>query len=212
MLGYFFSIPDVEARKAKTLGNGVNNHEFFQSAPEIRLSELPFSTQVKGEVDRELMFQCRAGINETLDRLPDSVSSELEVLILNFEGGDRGLADENTVILRCDIQKEEQLRVFLHEMGHVTYLSSSEVIQNEYKKLFNASLDGDFVSGYAKENVFEDFAESFLAFVEFGESFSTARSAVLLKKYEFIRKNFFPDRVYNGERQDFGKTFDLTKL
>ena len=203
-------IPSAEASKVRNLESKIQIHQFFSSAPEI--FRLPFSTEVRGEVDKASMWKCRAGIEETLNRLPSEISSKLEVLILNFEGGERGLADSKTVILSCDTEKEERLRVFLHEMGHVAYLSSREELQNEYEKLWEKSDDGDFVSGYAKENEFEDFAESFLAFVEFGKSFRSSKSAVLTEKYNFIEENFFPDRVYNGGRGDFGLTFDMTKL
>lgn len=205
-----FGIPSAEAEKIKSISNQIEKHQYFRAAPVAK--RLPFSTQVKGEVDKNSMWKCREGITETLARLPTELSSRLRILILNFEGGARGLADADTVILRCDVSKIERLRVFLHEMGHVVYLSSSSEIQADYKKLWEKSGEADFVSGYAKENEFEDFAESFLAFVEFGESFRSVKSAVLAEKYAFIEKNFFPDRVYNGDRADFALAFDMTKL
>lgn len=212
LIGIGFTVPKAEAVRANTLKSQVKNHEFFKVAPETNIVRLPFSTEVKGEVPKVSMLKCRDGIEETLKRLPDEVSSKLDILILNFEGGDRGLADSNTVILRCDVNKDERLRVFLHEMGHVAFLSSSAEIQDEYKKLWEESKDGDFVSGYAKENEFEDFSESFIAFVEFGSSFRDSESTILKAKYDFIEKNYFPNRVYNGGREDFGVTFDMTKL
>ncbi len=205
-----FGIPSAEAEKIKSIRNQVEKHNFFRAAPSA--TRLPFSTQVKGSIDKNSMWRCRDGIEETLARLPTELSSRLKVLILNFEGGERGLADADTVILRCDVSKTERLRVFLHEMGHVAYLSSGVELQADYKKLWEKSGEADFVSGYAKENEFEDFAESFLAFVEFGESFRSTRSTVLSEKYFFIEKNFFPDRVYNGDRADFTLAFDMTKL
>lgn len=210
MIGLNFSVPKVEAEKVMGIGNPIEHRMFFRSASTP--VELPFSTLIRGEVSKAAMWKCREGITETLARLPDEISSKLSILILNFEGGERGLADSETVILRCDVAKEESLRVFLHEMGHVAYLSSSAELQDEYKKLWEKSVEGDFVSVYAKENEFEDFAESFLAFIEFGGSFRSSGSLVVAEKYNFIEKNFFPDRVYNGERSDFGVTFDMTKL
>ena len=209
VMGLGFSVPKVEAEKVKHIQNQFESHKFFRSAP---VSRLPFSTLVRGEVPKVSMRKCREGIIETLERLPNEVSSKLKVLILNFVGGDRGLADSEKVILRCDVELEERLRVFLHEMGHVAYLSSSSLIRSEYKKLWEKSGEGDFVSGYAQEDEFEDFAESFLAFVEFGGSFRGSGSLVVAEKYDFIEKNFFPDRVYNGERVDFALAFDMTKL
>lgn len=211
-IGIGFFVPKAEAVRAKKLNSQVENHEFYMVAPEMKAVRLPFSTEVKGEVAKVSMLKCRDGVEETLNRLPDEVSSKLEVLILNFEGGERGLADSDTIILKCDVNKDERLRVFLHEMGHVAFLSSSAELQEEYKKIWEKSKDGDFVSGYAKENEFEDFSESFLAFVEFGESFRASDSSVMQEKYDFIEKNYFPNRVYNGDREDLGLTFDMTKL
>lgn len=194
--------------KGDILSDGLNTHGYLQAAP---VGTFIFAD---GNVTRQDMAICRDGIEETLQRMPVEVQS----IVLNFDQSDpRGMADSKRVVLRCDVAKEERLRVLIHEIGHVAYLNADLNVRGEYKSLWENSLeDADFVSGYAQENEMEDFAESFLAFVDFGQSFreAAAENSVLARKYAFIEEYFLRDRVYQGKSADLRGTrriFDLTK-
>ncbi len=203
---------EVAPVSAGYLDNSLDSHSYFQAAPEA------ITFFADGSATKEDMAACKVGIEEALNRLPLKIASELKVTVLNFDRSDpRGLADSSRIILRCDKPQPERLRVFIHEMGHVAYFNTEQTIRDEFGSLFENSFhDSDFVSGYAKENEFEDFAESFLAFVEFGASFRNvaADNEMLAAKYEFIEKYFLTDRVYQGitaALEGENRVFDLTK-
>lgn len=208
-------LPDqAEAVLARKISSDLERHGYSSESHAVdAISSDKISFLVAGNSDRENIRLCREGILDTLKRLPEEFSNVVKTVIMTFEAeGPRGLADSESIILRCDTPKDERLRVFLHEVGHTVYLSSSELIRAEYSNLWLNSGHADFVSGYARENDLEDFAESFLAFVEFGESFRSSESEMLKRKYDFLERNFFQDRVYNGARDDFGSAFDMTNL
>jgi len=159
----------------------------------------------------------------------------------------RGLASFKSMYIGIDnIETDEEFRrVFIHELGHILDLgglkASSRKIDSGFRDgsnvIYNtdASLDFytlcwdtehdlsgqcsdlDFVSEYAQADSFEDFAESYLLFVENNESFveMAKESEVLQKKY-----NFFAETVFNGKFENTAKAelpkedrvWDLTKV
>lgn len=116
---------------------------------------------------------------------------------------------------------EEFKRVMIHEMWHIFdlwYLKSSEekifsnfkdwtkkiyaddpsvefysiCFSDEYTQNWKCEKQ-DFVSKYAQTDVFEDFAESFLLFIENNNSFKEManESKIIKEKYDFFEKYFW---------------------
>ncbi|PCI24231.1 hypothetical protein COB57_05260 [Candidatus Peregrinibacteria bacterium] len=134
----------------------------------------------------------------------------------------RGLASYRSIYLGVDaIETDQELsRVFLHELGHVVdlgYLTAhtkkedsgfrdgkniiyiSDKSLDFYNLCWNNSTDSnnecdelDFVSQYAASDPFEDFAESYLLFLENNKTFltMTEESNVLKAKYDFLTEIF----------------------
>ena len=135
----------------------------------------------------------------------------------------RGLASFRSIYLGVDaIQTEEELRrVLIHEIGHIVDLGMLKGKKNfphspfkdgskaitisdpslnfyslcwetsyEQKDVCNAQ---DFVSEYAQTDVFEDFAESYLLFIENNQSFidMAQESSILQSKYDFLATTVF---------------------
>jgi len=167
----------------------------------------------------------------------------------------RGLSNGEEIFIRCLDDKDEYLNVLLHELGHTVDLlylhadkeSSESAFRDFNKPVFESddSVDyysiswensflkkdlmkrSDFVSGYAMTDPFEDFAESFLFYVRYGEVFrfliENNDNQVLTLKYDF-----FKDVVFQGHEFNLGKPlsdkaflifsnkksniFDVTKL
>jgi hypothetical protein len=90
------------------------------------------------------------------------------------------------------------------------------------EKILNTKCSrNDFVSGYAKTDVFEDFAESTSAYILDGENFwKTAKeqkaqgSEALLKRYNFFKDKIFDGKEFRFEQGKFRNsftTYDTTK-
>lgn len=139
------------------------------------------------------------------------------------------------MIIRCvDVDEEELTAVAVHEMGHIVdtghlngsasdektsfddrgkavYDSDPSVLHYGVSWTDNSSFTSDttgFVSGYAMTNPYEDFAETYAAYVLHGDLFRfyTHFDTDLKKKYEFMR-----DTVFEGVEFDFGSE-DLPKI
>jgi hypothetical protein len=158
----------------------------------------------------------------------------------------RGMASFRSLYLGLDVLKEKQeiLSVVIHEMGHVVDLGmllpsdaskktpfydgtqvvyQSDISTDFYFLCFQDSYtengkctEKDFVSRYARTNVFEDFSESYVLFVLYNDSFKkmAEESEVLQKKYSFL-ENIFEGYEYEGYHEDFHKeerVFDVTKI
>ena len=147
----------------------------------------------------------------------------------------RGLASFKSMYIGVNNidSAEEFKRVFIHELGHVVDLGALQPNVTAEKSEFrdgsntmyntDASLDfyrlcwadehtqngncreQDFVSGYASTDAFEDFAESYLLFVENNETFEdmAGESDVIQAKYDF-----FAEQVFNNKFEKTGG-FDL---
>lgn len=136
---------------------------------------------------------------------------------------------------------EEFKRVMIHEMGHIFdlwFLVSKEkkivsnfkdwtkkiyadnpsvefyslCFKNESEQNWKCS-DVDFPSKYWQTNPFEDFAESFLLFIENNDSFKKManESNVMMKKYNFLKKYFWDVKTWTYKWQEnFQRVRDLT--
>lgn len=185
-------------------------------------------------------------LRTSLLSLPDEHRDSLKKLELRNEmNPSRGLANSNKMVLNArSTQSNDELRaVFVHEMGHLVDLGqmigedgpntpfrdgSKRILADDpsvtfYKLSWRSadmrredSFDSDFVSGYARTNCFEDFAESYLMYRMHGEKFRALAidSAVLEQKYEFLRDVVFEGQEYNTARElaHPGEIWDATLL
>lgn len=159
----------------------------------------------------------------------------------------RGMANEKKLIINTGrIQSAEELKsVFIHEMGHVydlgglvghkssgrsPFVDGKKPIYNDDPSLdfYRISWDsakrkkasarnGDFVSGYAKTDIFEDFAESYIFYRLHGEKFRAMMrdSKPLEEKYQFLKTQVFSDQefqIQKNERAPSKNIWDATLL
>ena len=143
----------------------------------------------------------------------------------------RALAGSRTLKIRQDtFQKEEFDAIMVHEFAHILdlgymrgspesgesgFMDGSVKIYNndgsvgfyqiswQDEKTLKESADKlDFVSGYAKSDAFEDFAESVVFYVLHNREFRimASQNDALRKKYNFIRKEVFEGKIfYSGK-------------
>lgn len=179
--------------------------------------------------------RCASLIYHTLEVLPKETVSNLKNLTLYFNSsGRRGLGGGSTIILRCEnVTDAELVSVLVHEIGHIEdtgvltgnfWAGESEFRDGKnpiYKD--DASLDFyrisfqddktikpeasdlDFVSGYAKTDPFEDFAETYNYYLLHGDNFRilAGNNDALMKKYNFMR-----EKVFKGKEFDFQSVVD----
>jgi len=198
---------------------------------------------------------CNKVTNETLD-LFDRYLGGLEHVIVHEDAERRrGLSSGKKIYMRCLEDPQEFENVLIHEIAHsvdLTYFKgSTESGKSVFKDLDGMVYNDDpslefyeiswidtetmkyglsktsFVSGYAMSNPYEDFAESFLMYVKYGEMFryliSEPSNIELRKKYNFIKYEIFKGRefgtnkqvtidallLFNGHKSPI---FDVTKL
>lgn len=143
----------------------------------------------------------------------------------------RGTFAADTVTVAALGDAAEMSKVLVHEIGHrvdVGTLAPGADGKDPSDAFYALSWSGvslklkgsrsaDFVSGYAQTNRYEDFAESFVAYVFHNSDFERKAklNKKLAKKYDFFKKTVFPEGDYAGT--SFGKNplpayvWDLTK-
>lgn len=146
----------------------------------------------------------------------------------------RAFAGARTLKLRADLLENsaELEAVLVHELAHTVDLgyfrgsaeSGKSVFFDGSLPIFNDDpslafytiawenstklkegiMSADFVSGYARSDPFEDFAETVVYYVNHNREFRimASRNAVLAKKYNFVRQQVFGGRVFRS-----GKSF-----
>ena len=159
----------------------------------------------------------------------------------------RGLASFKSIYLGTNniFDLEEFKRVFIHEIGHVVDLGALKETEKKQDSGFRDGIniiyetdpslifyqlcwitetsrnqncdDLDFVSGYAQTDVFEDFAESYLLFLENNLSFQemAKNSEIIKKKYDFLANVVFKNDFLITEEIDLPwqkRVWDLTKV
>jgi len=201
---------------------------------------------IEGDTQDADVEACMSLALDVLDALPAEHTEALHKLTFVFDDdAKRGQAGGNIMRLRCsDISKEEFAAVLIHEMGHIVdtgLMQGSYGDGNEFKdgekpvlsddisvvfyeiswisnNTFSEGTDGySFISGYAKTDPFEDFAESYVAYILHGESFRTYSDSNedLSKKYEFLKKYVFDGVEYGGidlAQVSEERVYDVTKL
>ncbi len=178
----------------------------------------------------------------TMTKLPPEHLISLENLeIINKKHDSRGLANFHKIILNtASIESSEELiSVFVHEMGHVYDLGYLEGLNGEYTDFFdnkipiltddpslefykiswdsslrkkNNSNRIDFVSGYARSDVFEDFAETYVFYRLHGENFRSLikESVILQQKYDFMRNKVFMGKEFQKNIITMNNALDFT--
>jgi len=175
---------------------------------------------------------CASLIYKTLENLPKNQVARLKNLTLSFDANARrGLGGGGTIILRCtNVSDQELIAVLVHEMGHIldtgvlqgSYLAGASEFKDGDSPIYNDdkslefyrisfdnenntlknTKDTDFVSGYAKSNPFEDFAETYNYYILHGNEFRELlkTNEALTKKYNFLKQKIFNDQeFFNGD-------------
>ncbi|PIV90892.1 hypothetical protein COW46_00045 [Candidatus Gracilibacteria bacterium CG17_big_fil_post_rev_8_21_14_2_50_48_13] len=205
------SVPQGTTRLAAMV-----DHVTFQDTTE------QFSETEKTRIDT-LLAQAFA-------KFPAPFVDQLSTLTLKkSRTGSRGLAGANVMILRtAGVTDPELVAVAIHELGHVVdmgvfqgnmergastfmdgktpvYLGDTSLAfyrlswSTDTTKLRDA-VPQDFVSGYAQQDPFEDFAETFAMYVLHGERFRAIAedNTVLRAKYAHLRDMVFEGREFSG--------------
>jgi hypothetical protein len=233
---YTYEAEFNEKDYAKSLENlGITLHPGTDFTPESKDS--PSS-----------LNHCKSLVYRTLKSLPPEPVRKLKNLTLYCsDDGRRGLGGGTTIILRCqNVTDEELVGVLVHEMGHIAdtgvlngtaaegesgYMDGGNVIYKDDPsvKFYNLSFntDGkikedateyDFVSGYAKSDPFEDFAESYAYYILHGSEFRVLMqtNVILTTKYNFLKTEVFNGKEYfNGDDKEADaqeRSYDVTVL
>lgn len=189
---------------------------------------LDFPYSIRGNADPASLQRCEDTVARAFQVLPEDHVEAVRNLTLSFDSTmRRGLAGGNTLILRCvDMDVQETTAVLIHEMGHVvdtgllgrslygektTFVDRGKTVYSSDPSVTlygvnwedNSSFTGrkrDFISGYAMENPYEEFAETYAMYVLHGPLFRfyAAHNRALTEKYEFMR-----DVVFEGVEFDF---------
>ena len=194
-----------------------------------------FNKQTDQAVVDEQLQHCKAVVERTLAALPDQLTASLSSMVLHFHTSQRrGMANDRVIHLECGgLSDSEIVGVLVHEIGHVADLGAfvgltdtpsgfqdGQLVipvddasvafyaiswQDSYTHRADAK-KSDFISGYAASDAFEDFAESFVAYVLHGDDFRMQAddSVALSAKYDFLR-----NRVFGGV--EYGSTINTKR-
>lgn len=184
---------------------------------------------------------------KALENVPCELVSSLHTIeIFDDETLPRAMANARIIkVNRSALDDPELVNVLIHELGHVVDLGG--LTSSEYKtpsvytdggqsiyeddpsvqyyslswatesqKKQNTILQ-DFVGEYASTDMFEDFAEGFLLYIQHGNTFRklARHNTVLAQKYAFFKNVVFKGTEFNtGSRKVAIKTrvWDITKL
>jgi hypothetical protein len=200
----------------------------------------------KTRTDRLRLSFVKRQIRKTILALPAWHTDALDKLEIRNESNiSRGLSTSKKIILHTNsIDTTDELQsVFIHELGHIVDLGALTgkrgtrtrfqdgnipilsddpsvkfygISWSSAKTLKTNTQQSDFVSGYAKTDCFEDFAESYLFYRLHGEKFRALakNSTALQKKYIFIKTFVFSDIEFGTEKEELSVAylFDTTLL
>lgn len=165
----------------------------------------------------------RALAYQLISKLPQGHRDQVkELTLFCTKDGRRGLAGSGSLIVRaCNVTDAEFVAVLTHEIGHLVdegflkgtgdatfsgfYDFDTPVLVNDQSSSFYSiswnsekeqrddSFDHDFISLYGASDPFEDFAETFAAYVTQCPRFQAMRetSTRLAQKYEFMKSQVF---------------------
>lgn len=162
-------------------------------------------------IDSEILNILQIQVNSAYFQ---SKVTPLNLLIDTQRKEPRGQVVGNKLILSSRISSDsERIKVLVHELGHIIdiYYLHKGVFTDPSDRFYDISWDaynvkkkgmkiGDFVSGYALSNKYEDFAETFSFYVFHNDVFRdrATRDISLQKKYDFFAKYVFDDEEFVG--------------
>jgi len=232
------NLEQVQAEVPQTAFSAV-----LHSAPEFKKTIFPAQDFYEIQIlDRQAEIR---QVLDTLPL--EHLSSLQKIAKPSFASDRRALASDRSIYLNLDLIKSERelRRVLIHEVGHVLDLGKlkarekmkasefkdgSQIIYETdesldfYRICWESSTQmkvncqsTDFPSLYAQTDVFEDFAESYLLFVENQQAFKlmAESSAAMQAKYNFFRQIFGDEKIQTGLYQGFQadkRVWDLTLL
>lgn len=225
-----FALQDSTIIQASTLAPS----QFAHSAALDLDFEYVASTTFDETQSAELFGRCETVVSKTLAALPASHVATVQLVTLTLdEDARRGLGGGSHIVIRCTgVSDTELAAVTIHEVGHTvdaTLLQGTSQVTTAFSdgpyslsvddpSIFfyalswvsdtvhtDTSSDDDFVSVYAASDPFEDFAESYVAYVLHGESFLAAAGTnpVLQAKYDFLKKIVFGGTTYALDTDSF---------
>ena len=183
--------------------------------------------------------------DKVLRSLPFYCRDNLKTFYVRYDKpANRGLGGETTIIVTGSVPDNEFMALVVHECGHVTDLGGLRGSEaSGLTKFFDGdtaiyaddpsiafyslswstastrkkgSKDADFVSGYAKSDPFEDFAESFVYYaLQEKEFFRLAQTGGVMKaKFEFMQWLFGDNASFADGLHMRGKSipWDVTKM
>lgn len=183
--------------------------------------------------------------DKVLRALPSHCRDHLEnYYIVYRDAKQRGLGGKSTIIIDGSVPAEEFVGLLVHECAHVTHgnlsgtaTSGMSVFKDGNQIFYNDSpmaaffsiswmtesvlkakaKSDDFVSGYAKSNAFEDFAETFAMYVLQRDAFveraktntSIAAKLSWMETYLPVQEDVLGDGTYKAETK---VPWDVTRL
>lgn len=199
--------------------------------------------------DLNMVNRCKSLIYQSWQKLPKDHANQLKSISFMFdENLRRGYGGQTGIRIRCaNISDSELVAVFLHEMGHIVdtglktgsfmagrsnftdgntpiYENDPSVKFYRISWLTNTKIKQErslnFISGYAKTDPFEDFAESYNAYITQGPLFRafSKENITLRRKYEVLKKYFFNGNEFSLELDQklkfnpFVRNYDTTIL
>lgn len=190
-----------------------------------------------------------------LDRFSGFLGNFESLIIHTDTSKRRGLSNGELIYMRCLDDPVEFEHVLIHEIGHVvdlTYLEGSDEAEDssfddfgdpvkvddvssvyysiswdDTDSMSDTSSMSHFASQYAATNPFEDFAETFLMYVEHGDLFRYLAfkegNTTLAKKYIFMKTKVFDGKEFKvGHslglkalrllKNEYSPVFDMTKM
>lgn len=182
---------------------------------------------VVGAPSAKELARCTTLVAHTFAKLPTAHTSAVRSLTLTFDpNARRGLGGDHTIHLRCvGLSDAELVAVLVHEVGHVVDTGLLQASTPHFKSLFvdrgkavyssdpsltlygvswknDRSFTGksaDVVSGYALENPFEEFAETYALYVLHPQllKFYAAHNPALKRKYAFMKSAVFQGKSFH---------------
>ena len=201
-------------------------HAYFQKEKRVTLSTV-WDLDPQDLNSQESLFINQ--LSRLLGLLPSEHYQSLKQIVFQPEAERRGLVEGHDVIFNLELTDDlnEAMAVFVHELGHIVDVwTLTSANKTELQRQFSAknllvyqddpSLEfyrlgwvslfqpknknsAGFVSGYSLSNIFEDFAETYLAYVLHGSKTQelAEKSLILNKKYEFMRQQVFGGKEYH---------------
>ena len=197
-----------------------------KTLPKLTFRFKPDTIQIDSKFSKHLEDNLSASV--FADKIPP-----LSIIIDSNMSEPRGKLSGKELSISPNIKTDSEfIKVLVHEMGHVIdihYLVESRFQKDPSEEFYDISwLDyehkkkgatlGDFVSGYALSNKYEDFAESFAFFVFHNSDFVRLAEAntVLQEKYDFFANRVFQNAEFSGTSFETDAisayNWDITKI